>query len=373
MTMAELSARTATAGAALAVTLLAGLGIAPATGATVAPLQISKQVDAATARPGDTMHYTLTVRSALDQQGVMAFDVVPAGTEYVGGSCEPAPCGLAEGQLAWTIGALAAGTQQVLRFTVLVTSTVPQPGEIRNVAHASSPAVPSGVASAETVTTVPAPPRPPTGHMPIGHLDGVTGPVGESVVKGWALDPDTTAPIAVHVYVDGRAVRAVTADADRPDVATAFGWGAAHGFATTFVIGGWSEGPHLICVYGINTGAGTGNPLLGCATLPVRHSPLGHVDLVTRTPAGVRVGGWALDPDTTAPIAVHLYVDNRLLQGATASGDRPDVAAAFGLGPRHGYDTLLSGIAAGSHRVCVYAINIGAGVGNPLLSCRTLT
>ena len=59
-----------------------------------------------------------------------------------------------------------------------------------------------------------------SGRQPIGNLEAVTGGVGQIDVAGWALDPDTTASIPVHVYVDGAGVPYV-ADKQRPDVAAA--------------------------------------------------------------------------------------------------------------------------------------------------------
>ena len=47
---------------------------------------------------------------------------------------------------------------------------------------------------------------------------------------GWAFDPDTSASIPVHVYVDGSGY-VLTASGDRPDVGSFFpGYGNAHGY-----------------------------------------------------------------------------------------------------------------------------------------------
>ncbi len=37
-------------------------------------------------------------------------------------------------------------------------------------------------------------------------------------VAGWAMDPDTSAPIRVHVYLDGKVVRGLWADRTRADI-----------------------------------------------------------------------------------------------------------------------------------------------------------
>jgi hypothetical protein len=99
---------------------------------------------------------------------------------------------------------------------------------------------------------------------PIGSVDAVTVSGGTLTVSGWTLDPDTTAPTDVHVYVDGAGV-AVRADLSRPDVGQAFGLGDRHGFTHSRRLG---PGPHTVCVHGINTVAGP-HTLLGCRTVRV--------------------------------------------------------------------------------------------------------
>ena len=109
-------------------------------------------------------------------------------------------------------------------------------------------------------------------------------------------------------------------------------------------------GTHQVCVYAINTGPGT-NILLGCSTITRPTDPFGYVDgISTSTPEGVRVTGWAIDPDTTDPVDVHVYVDNTGV-ARTANTSRPDVGNVFpAYGPDHGYDfTVPAG--PGTHQV----------------------
>jgi hypothetical protein len=101
--------------------------------------------------------------------------------------------------------------------------------------------------------------------VPFGSLDAVSpaGP-GLAVVAGWAIDPDTVSPISVHVYTNGR-LTGWPANTSRPDVGRAYpGYGDNHGFNATVEL---DPGANQICVYAINTGAGSGNPLLGCRTV----------------------------------------------------------------------------------------------------------
>ena len=204
------------------------------------------------------------------------------------------------------------------------------------------------------------------GWSPFGSLDVATPRAGGITVGGWAIDPETTAPIAVHVYVDA-AGAATTADVSRPDVAAVYpASGAGHGYTLDLQA---SAGPHSVCAYGINVGQGD-NALLGCRTVVVPGgAPIGSLDTVSAAPGAVNAAGWAIDPDTALPIAVHLYVDGNGM-ATTANGNRPDVGAAFpDYGPAHGWSASMPA-SPGLHNVCAYGINVGQGGTNPLLGCR---
>jgi hypothetical protein len=199
---------------------------------------------------------------------------------------------------------------------------------------------------------------------------------GRSVaLTGWALDQDTrTSPLAVHVHVDGKYSRAVTANRFRPDVGAAFpGTGTAHGYAGSVDV---PPGTHTVCTYAMNTGPGPKYTRLGCHRVTIAAAawnPIGSFDGAKVSGRSVAVRGWTFDPDRAAkPIAVHLYLDGRWARALTAGGARPDVAAVIrGAGAAHGWSTSLA-IPAGRHQVCAYAINSGHGTTNPLLSCRTV-
>jgi hypothetical protein len=131
-----------------------------------------------------------------------------------------------------------------------------------------------------------------------------------------------------------------------------------------------TPGLHNVCVYGINQPDGA-NPLIGCRSV-VRQSgsPFGSVDSVVSAGGGFRVRGWVIDPDTTDPIKVHVYVDGAIKGEFTAGVSRPDVGAAFsGFGAEHGFDLTVSAT-PGLHNVCVYGINQAQGT-NALIGCRS--
>ena len=116
--------------------------------------------------------------------------------------------------------------------------------------------------------------------------------------------------------------------------------------------------------------ATAGAALVGC--MPEGYQDVAQVQ-VTVSGSSITVAGWAWDQDTpTTPIDVHIYIDDNGF-AVRADGSRPDVAAARpGAGPNHGYVASMN-VAAGTHRVCSYAINAPGTPGdNVLLGCKTV-
>jgi hypothetical protein len=104
---------------------------------------------------------------------------------------------------------------------------------------------------------------------PMGNWESLSASTAGLSAWGWALDPDAkTAPVSVHVYVDGQWGAAVTANASRPDVGAAFpGAGSAHGWSYS----AWATpGVHTVCVYAIDLPDPSRNTPLGCrqVTMP---------------------------------------------------------------------------------------------------------
>jgi hypothetical protein len=204
------------------------------------------------------------------------------------------------------------------------------------------------------------------GSTPIGSLDSVTASGSNIVVAGWTLDGDTTSFIHADVYIDGQGTR-TNANAGRGDIGASYpAYGSAHGINRTFPV---SNGVHNVCVYAINTGPGA-TVLLGCRSVKVGNDPIGSLDSVTAGSGQVTVSGWAWDPDTAAPIAVHVYVG---AQGTatTAAGARPDIARAYpAAGAAHGF-TVTVAAPRGNQQVCAYGIDSNGG-SNTLLGCRVV-
>lgn len=204
---------------------------------------------------------------------------------------------------------------------------------------------------------------------PGGSVDVVRAGLGVLTVQGWAIDPDASTPIDVHIYVDGVSVMSSRADRTRDDVGRVFpDYGAAHGFGVTLAV---TTGRHVVCVYGIDIDDDH-NALIGCRPFDMPTGPpFGALDAVHRTgPGVVVVAGWAIDPDVPTAIDVHIYIDGRLVRGVTADRARADVTAAYPQFPAdHGYEATFA-LAAGPHVVCAYGINAGSGT-NALLGCRS--
>jgi hypothetical protein len=205
------------------------------------------------------------------------------------------------------------------------------------------------------------------GRGPVGSLDVARRSPGVILLAGWAAEPPSSTPIAVHVYVDGIGLP-IVADRERPDVAAAWpGLGSRHGFDLTVPV----AGDRTVCVFAVSH-VGAPNRTLGCAR--TTSTPAGMLDAVTRPDRGgsARVRGWALDPDVPDSIPVHVYVDGIGRGVGIASRHRADIAAAFpGWGAAHGFDVTVPGIAPGARAVCVYAVNVGPGT-HRMLGCRTV-
>jgi hypothetical protein len=226
------------------------------------------------------------------------------------------------------------------------------------------------LATAVVVTACLGPGQPdPTGRAPIGNLEVVVDAAGGIRVSGWALDPDTSAPVVVKVGSEG-VVREVLANRNRPDVAAAYpGYGAAHGFDHTF--GPLPAGLRGICVWVENRYGIGDDRLLGCSNVRVTDgTPIGALDVATSlAPRTISVAGWAFDPNTSASSEIVVNVDGQFAARKRADIYRSDIAAIYGRG-NSGYSVEVAAT-PGSHQVCVATFNVGYGV-DRLLGCRTV-
>lgn len=230
-------------------------------------------------------------------------------------------------------------------------------------------AMAGALASAAAVSMISSSASAATSSNPLGSLDSATGTSARTIVlRGWAFDPDAPkSAIHVDVYVDGHGVRGTTSIA-RPDVVRAYpNAGPDTGYSVTTVAVPY--GTHSACAYAINVGPGS-NVALGCrsVTLIDPHDPKGSFALsVSGTSATAR--GYAYDPDSTAAsIQVSYRVDSGNWANASAAATTPSAPVAG----NHGYARSWS-LPAGSHTVCVTALNIGPGTGNTSLGCHSFS
>ena len=222
----------------------------------------------------------------------------------------------------------------------------------------------------------PTPAARPTG-QPFGRVEAVSpSTAGTTTVRGWTLDPDTTKPIRVRAYVNGRYATGTLADTQRNDVDAAHHKGPNHGFTLTIP----AQPGNRLCIYAINNSTGP-HTTLRCTTIagtrpaptPAARptgQPFGRVEAVSPSTAGTTtVRGWTLDPDTTKPIRVRAYVNGRYATGTLADTQRNDVDAAHHKGPNHGFTLTIP--AQPGNRLCIYAINNSTGP-HTTLRCTTI-
>jgi hypothetical protein len=99
--------------------------------------------------------------------------------------------------------------------------------------------------------------------------------------------------------------------------------------------------------------------------------PNGFVSEVSTVPGSISIKGWVLDLDSSDPQWVHTYIDGIYAGATQASISRRDVQAVYGTATDIlGFEDTFA-VEPGAHRVCVHAINVGAG-NNRLLSCTNV-
>ena len=210
--------------------------------------------------------------------------------------------------------------------------------------------------------------------LPLGHLESASSTALHTLsLTGWAFDQtDGSKSDSVVVLVDGVQRASAVANLARPDVRQAYHLSsAAHGFSVAVSLPG---GNHQVCAYAL-TLAGTDRLALGCTSVAVPTSPLGHVDTLVNDGKGhLQVSGWTFDPDSNGgPGRVHVYVDGYGI-AANAAAVRSDVQRAFGLANNTVGFTVPVWIPAGTHRVCAYGINTAGTAGaNQTLLCTTIS
>ncbi len=100
--------------------------------------------------------------------------------------------------------------------------------------------------------------------------------------------------------------------------------------------------------------------------------PVGVLELARQEPGGLRLIGWAVDPDSPAqPVTMAVAVDGVAVGTVPADRPRPELAAFLGApSAAIGFEVLV-GLPAGARRVCAEAV--GSAPGDPFpLGCHDL-
>ena len=202
--------------------------------------------------------------------------------------------------------------------------------------------------------------------VPFGEFERATMSNGNLRVTGWALDPDTNAPINVQVYVDGVLRKTAPALTNRPDIGLRYGQGNNHGFFVQVPV---SAKSHNVCVWAVNNNGNT-DKRLGCRNTSAR--PEGRLLNATGANGKVTVSGWAIDPDTFDQTRLHLRIDGKFVRafntGTNSNFVRVSYPAYTG---NHGYWQQVS-VSPGPHRACVWALNNTTDGAHRLLGCRNV-
>ncbi|HTO00555.1 MAG TPA: hypothetical protein VL068_07755, partial [Microthrixaceae bacterium] len=212
----------------------------------------------------------------------------------------------------------------------------------------------------------------PTGNAPFGRIDSAVA-AGTSIrIRGWAIDPNTSAPVQVsvsHLSIGSKHL----ANVSRPDVALVHPkYGANHGFDITTPSGGKNGDLGQVCLWVENVGAGKDDRILGCRDVRLRSDDAtGRFETAKALNSrAIRIAGWALDPETANPVNIRYSVDGNPAVTALARNPRADVNRALNVEGHHGFSIDLS-VAVGSHRVCISVIGVGRGK-NADLGCKTV-
>lgn len=227
----------------------------------------------------------------------------------------------------------------------------------------------TGIIAAVVATFVAASPASAAlAHNPVGGVDAAQFVNGAATVTGWAVDPDTANSIWVVASVDGVTAAAALANQPRPDLLRFFPrYGTKHGYVVRVNV---PNGTHNVCIAASNYGYGY-SAVLGCKLVTGVDNPVGAITGASRGPGSITVGGWALDPNTTAPSTVRIVVDKGAPVIATADAGTTLAPTYTYYGARHGFTAALPSPGAGSHNVCVTAVNVGYGSDTPL-GCRAV-
>ncbi len=205
---------------------------------------------------------------------------------------------------------------------------------------------------------------------PVGGISTKSQQGNLATFTGWSFDYDApSTPLTVVANVNGAFGGSVSSTVVRPDINTALHGTGPHGYVLKVRL---PAGSSTVCLHALNRGPGN-ESRLGCAAFRVSLSPIGRVDSVTVQGARAIITGWTFDFSNTAK-AIGVVIDNNgkhVAWGPTAV-TRTDVNQAWSITGTHGFSYSIP-LAPGTSRLCAYGVNTGAGGGNSLLGCRSVS
>jgi hypothetical protein len=157
---------------------------------------------------------------------------------------------------------------------------------------------------------------------PIGRLDSVTVQGNRALVTGWTFDFSDTGRATGFVIDDnGKHVAWGPTPVARTDVNSTWSITGTHGFSNSIAL---SPGANRICAYGVNTGTGGGNSLLGCRTV----SPASGAAVVPAQPASPSPSSPV--PASSAPVSAAPATTSPAAAGSAPASTAPAAHTATG-------------------------------------------
>lgn len=196
-----------------------------------------------------------------------------------------------------------------------------------------------------------------------------TAHMGVIQFNGYALDPnDLAAPVTAIFTVDGEIHAYALANQPSPQLYP-YGVSAPHGLKGAFGVA--RDGTVSVCMFLINIGPGS-HTTAQCSEVHLpSQSPVGGLSVGFDDRGDITISGYAFDPSSpTSSIGVWV-VDNGQLKSARIAGDSHPSLMPYGVPGNHGVNLSYFAGTAGTHEICLYAINIGAG-SNQWVDCKTV-
>ena len=196
-----------------------------------------------------------------------------------------------------------------------------------------------------------------TASDPEGAMSAWTAGDGLIYFSGYAFDRDDFGATVTTMYtLDGTVVGFQPAQLRSPEL-------DPYGLPYKGVFGAFqapSAGQHQLCMFIFNIGGGT-DTLASCVDVNVpSKNPRGDI-VVEVIGSQIRVNGWLFDESNPPQSLAMWVVDNGQIVSSFVADAPSPYLYPYGVFGNHAFGTQYTPSAWGSHRICVYGINIGFG------------